>query len=269
MITIYDNPELYEIVLQQEDKEIEEETEFINSLFRKYIKTNNPKLLDVACGPCEHSLQLAKKGYQVTGLDVSEKMLAYAERKANNRGVKLNLKLGNMRSFSLGETFDVAICTYESILHLLSNNDYYTHFNSVANHLCNNGLYYVVLDMANKWLPSFLSLPTEFKEYSSKRFVWGEKNIRARMFSSNVDFVTGIYEWGIKCEIYTDKSLTFLESEIESKNALRVLMTQEFLALVEASQKFELVSLFGDYKYSPLNSSSDKRIVVLRKKNNK
>lgn len=269
MITIYDNPDLYEVVLEQDDKEINEEVEFIDSLIRKYGNSDSPKLLDIACGPCEHSLRLAKKGCQVTGLDNSENMLRYAGSKANSRGTEIKLAMGSMRSFSLDETFDVAICTHESILHLLSNDDYYSHFNSVAHHLNDGGIYYVVLDMANRWLPSFLTPSVEFKEYSRKQFLWGEKLVDVKMFSSHVDFVTGVYEWGITCEIFAGNTSTIAESVIESKNLLRVLMTQEFLALIEVSQKFELIGLFGDYHYSPLSSLSAKRIVVLKKKNTK
>ncbi len=40
------------------------------------------KILDVGCGTGRHSIELTRRGYSVTGIDLSESMLAFAREKA-------------------------------------------------------------------------------------------------------------------------------------------------------------------------------------------
>ena len=44
-------------------------------------------LLDVGCGTGRHSIELARRGYQVTGIDLSSGMLAEAKKAAQAAGV--------------------------------------------------------------------------------------------------------------------------------------------------------------------------------------
>ncbi len=48
------------------------------------------RMLDLGCGTGELALRLAEKGFDVTGVDVSEQMLAIAQMKAQERGVDLS-----------------------------------------------------------------------------------------------------------------------------------------------------------------------------------
>lgn len=49
------------------------------------------KILDIGCGTGRHDIELAKRGYNVTGIDLSESMLAKAKEKAEKAAVNLNL----------------------------------------------------------------------------------------------------------------------------------------------------------------------------------
>ncbi|MDP3443326.1 MAG: class I SAM-dependent methyltransferase, partial [Ignavibacteria bacterium] len=48
------------------------------------------KILDIGCGTGRHSIELAKRGYDVTGIDLSESMLAKARLNATDQNVKVN-----------------------------------------------------------------------------------------------------------------------------------------------------------------------------------
>ena len=67
-------------------------------------------LLDLACGTGRHAVELAKRGYQVVGFDLSLAMLALAGDEAQERSAKLNFVQGDMREMSFAEQFDGVFC---------------------------------------------------------------------------------------------------------------------------------------------------------------
>lgn len=67
------------------------------------------RVLVVPCGFGRHSVELAERGFQVTGIDISADCLARAHKLANERNVMVNWTECEMRQLPAGETFDGAI----------------------------------------------------------------------------------------------------------------------------------------------------------------
>lgn len=67
-------------------------------------------MLDLACGPGAHAVELASRGYSVVGYDLSLAMLARAADEAQDRGQKLNFLQGDMREMAFEDTFDGVYC---------------------------------------------------------------------------------------------------------------------------------------------------------------
>jgi SAM-dependent methyltransferase len=63
-------------------------------------------ILDLACGTGRHAVELAGRGYQVVGFDLSLAMLARASDEAQDRKQKINFVQGDMREMTFEETFD-------------------------------------------------------------------------------------------------------------------------------------------------------------------
>ncbi|HVJ94921.1 MAG TPA: methyltransferase domain-containing protein, partial [Labilithrix sp.] len=63
-------------------------------------------ILDLACGTGRHAVELAARGYQVVGYDLSLAMLARASDEAQDRNQKINFVQGDMREMTFEETFD-------------------------------------------------------------------------------------------------------------------------------------------------------------------
>ena len=80
-------------------------------------------ILDVGCGTGRHSVELAKRGFAVTGLDLSSEMLTQAEKAAKVAGVKVNWVHSDAARFSLPETYDAVIGLCEGSLGLLGTAD--------------------------------------------------------------------------------------------------------------------------------------------------
>jgi SAM-dependent methyltransferase len=71
-------------------------------------------ILDLPCGTGRHSLDLARRGYRVTGVDRTAAYLQAARHKAAAEGLKLELVEADMREFSRPGAFDAALNLYTS-----------------------------------------------------------------------------------------------------------------------------------------------------------
>ena len=99
------------------------------------------KVLDVACGTGEFSVRLAEKGYAVTGVDLSDEMLAIAKVKADQAGVTIPFYQQNMIELDMGEQFDSIVIFCDSLNYLHTENDVQSTFRRVYEQLKPGGLF--------------------------------------------------------------------------------------------------------------------------------
>jgi ubiquinone/menaquinone biosynthesis C-methylase UbiE len=71
------------------------------------------KILDVGCGTGRHSIELAKRGYKVTGIDLSECMLETAIKRAKEDKVKVEFIKADARDLKYDKEFDLVIMICE------------------------------------------------------------------------------------------------------------------------------------------------------------
>jgi 2-polyprenyl-3-methyl-5-hydroxy-6-metoxy-1,4-benzoquinol methylase len=76
-------------------------------------------ILDMGCGTGRHSIELAKRGYNVTGVDLSSGMLAQAREAAAQAGVRVNWIQADATQFAAETPFDAAICLCEGAFGLV------------------------------------------------------------------------------------------------------------------------------------------------------
>lgn len=71
------------------------------------------RALDLAMGEGRNGVFLARKGFEVTGIDISETGLIKAEALATEYGVKITTKVADLEEYKLApHTYDVIVCTY-------------------------------------------------------------------------------------------------------------------------------------------------------------
>lgn len=66
-------------------------------------------VLDLCCGIGRHSIELAKRGYGVTGVDLSKEYLKRARERAKEERVKVKFVQKDMREVDFSQEFDGAI----------------------------------------------------------------------------------------------------------------------------------------------------------------
>ena len=102
-------------------------------------------ILDIACGEGTFAVAMAKKGLQVTGVDLSPQMLQYARERAEQENVKVEFLLQDMRSLPFEERFDLVTCWFDSLNYLLELEDLRKTFAGVYRALKKAGLF--IFDM--------------------------------------------------------------------------------------------------------------------------
>lgn len=88
------------------------------NVISRNIKKGN-RVLDVGCGSGRHTFFLLEKGCSVTGVDISQKMLAVLKQEAGERKYSLPLVLADCNNLPLKtEFFDVVVSIYGPLTHL-------------------------------------------------------------------------------------------------------------------------------------------------------
>ncbi|KLT65612.1 bifunctional 2-polyprenyl-6-hydroxyphenol methylase/3-demethylubiquinol 3-O-methyltransferase UbiG [Pedobacter sp. BMA] len=103
------NSPYYHILYQQRNHA--EAEFFIDNLTKFLNPPADSKMLDIACGKGRHSIYLNKKGFDVTGIDLSEQSIKYARQFENN---KLHFLVHDMRKLFYINYFDIALNLFTS-----------------------------------------------------------------------------------------------------------------------------------------------------------
>jgi len=97
-----------------------EEVEFI---IEELMLPAGSHILDIGCGTGRHCIELARRGYKMTGVDISIGMLNEARRGAARMGAKIDLIHTDVVEFKAEKEFDAAICLCEGAFGLLGSED--------------------------------------------------------------------------------------------------------------------------------------------------
>ena len=96
------------------------EVDFIEG---ELVHDRTKKILDIGCGTGRHAIELAKRGYRVTGVDLSESQLARAREKALGAGVQVEFLQQDARDLRLDERFDLVMMICEGAFPLMETDE--------------------------------------------------------------------------------------------------------------------------------------------------
>lgn len=233
----FDSP-FYHILYKKRDDN--EAKDFIDNLINYLEPSAAANVLDLACGKGRFSRFLANKGFEVTGLDLSENSIRFARQFESNN---LSFYTHDMRKVFRVNYYDCIFSFFTSFGYFDSERDDLNSLKSVAKGLKKDGVY--ILDFFNS-------------EYVIKNLVSEEtKNL------GGIDFL-------IKKKIedaFVFKTIDF-EKDGESyhfEERVRLFGLDDFERLI-SSAGMKIIQTFGDYSLSNFDRESSPRLVLVIKK---
>jgi len=111
----------------------------------EYAQKQNGEILELGCGTGRVALALAKEGFNITGLDLSQQMLDVFKAKLENPSLsgKVDLVHGDIADFSLGRKFALITAPFRVFQCLTKDNDVANSLKCIREHLTDDGVFIV------------------------------------------------------------------------------------------------------------------------------
>ena len=123
--------------------------DFIEKIIEREYSGRPELILDLGCGTGKMTLELSRRGYDMTGVDYSPEMLDIAREASEREGQDILWLCQDMREFELYGTVDVAVCCLDGINHLTTKDDLKKCLSLVHNYLIPDGLF--IFDVNGKY----------------------------------------------------------------------------------------------------------------------
>lgn len=140
--SLYDYPLYYDIAFQ---REIEPDVDFLEACLSRWIESHGKRVLELGCGPGNHTVAFARRGYEAVGLDKSSKMVVYAREKAEKARSTATFIEGDLLDFKLGKPADLILSLMATATHIQTVSEMEQHLKTVAANLTPGGLYVLEL----------------------------------------------------------------------------------------------------------------------------
>lgn len=226
----------------------EEWCEYLTSLLRENGVLDG-LLLDLGCGTGSLTELLAKKGYDMIGVDISGDMLQLAMEKRERSGADILYLLQDMREFELFGTVRAVVSICDSMNYILSLEDLTQVFRLVNNYLDPSGVLIFDLNTEYKYR-EILGTSTIAEDREESSFIW-ENDYQEEDRINEYDLTLFIQEEGELYRKYQETHYQRAYSLEEVKAAIR-----------EAGMEF--VTAYDAFTREPAREDSERIYVIAR-----
>ncbi|MBG6234561.1 SAM-dependent methyltransferase [Pedobacter sp. CAN_A7] len=232
------NSPYYHILYSQRN---DEEAEFLIDNLSAYLKPSaSSNILDIACGRGRHAIYLNKKGYDVTGIDLSEQSIKYAQQFEQKH---LRFFVHDMRKLLYINYFDLALNLFTSFGYFETEKDHVDALKSFRKGIKDDGT--VVIDYFNTL------------------------KILRNLTHQEIKTVDGI-EFQIKKFVSDGKIIKHINFEHRGKDfafeeRVKAFTLADFERML-ASSGLKLVESFGDYALNAFDENKSDRLILICKK---
>jgi 2-polyprenyl-3-methyl-5-hydroxy-6-metoxy-1,4-benzoquinol methylase len=233
----FDSP--YYHLLYENRSEAEANT-FIKKISAALQIPQDAKILDAACGKGRHSLTLAKLGFDVTGIDLSQNSISYAKQ---FESANLKFAVHDIREVYKKEGFDYVFNLFSSFGYCEDDAEDNKAMKAFAENLKEGGT--LVLDYINsEWAVKAMK-PRDIIQRGETQFHI-KKRIEKGFIKKKIEFLAG------------GENHTFEEQ-------LKVINLFRFEKMFQEAG-FELKKTYGDYELNEFISTSSPRLIMVAQK---
>ncbi len=224
-----------------------ERADYIMKVFER-LGHNMGLTLDLACGTGNLTLELARRGVDIYGIDGSAEMLSCAQEKSIEENLGILFLCQQMQSIDLYGTIDTCICTLDSINHMTLKADVRKTFDRVSLFMNKNGYF-------------FFDVNTLYKH----------RNVLANnTFVYDLDSVFCVWQNSLKENNIIDIELTFFERDENTyfrtdESFSERAYSHEELSEMLSKAGFELEAVYGDLSFESPAEDEQRAIYIARK----
>lgn len=224
------------------NRDFKEASDFIDKLITHLQPAPGATMLDVACGKGRHSIHLAEKGYDVTGIDLSEESIEDA---LTHQTDKLHFYIHDMRLPFWINYFDFAFNFFTSFGYFKTQRENDNAIRTIAQSINRHGRF--VMDYLN----------THCAEANAMHNM--EKDINGVHYA--------ITKWTDEKHFYKKIIITHtaLKEPLEYIEQVEKFTLADFTRMFE-KQGLQIQEVYGDYNFEPYNVDSSQRLIMIAKK---
>ena len=233
----FDSP-YYSILYQNRDTT--EAQAFVGHLINKLNIVEGATILDVACGRGRHAIELAQRGFQVTGIDLSIESITFASQFENEQ---LSFFTHDMRRLFRINYFDFIFNFFTSFGYFEKREDHLVSLQSIRKGLKKEGLF--VLDFLNAHKVRRELKPFEVKKIDGIEFIINRKIVREYVFKT-IEIKDG-------------------NKNYQVTERVRLFDSGAFEALFSEAQ-LQIKAIYGDYQLGHFDPMKSPRLILFAQK---
>jgi SAM-dependent methyltransferase len=217
----------------------------VESIIRMLNLKPKARILDLCCGYGRHAIELAERGFRVTGYDLSDLFLRKAKETSRALGLKVQFKKGDMRRLPFEGHFDAVVNMFTSFGYFDKESDDLKALKGVCKALKSKGLFLLDLKNREQLIRGF----QRRRWHPEKDFIMLEDNF--------FDLFTSRWE--------STRTLLFGDGKKKEYSfSLRLYSFAEILNLLKRAG-FLLESVYGDFDFGQYSLDSPRMILISRK----
>lgn len=252
--SIYDHPKYYDLVF---GNDCAAELRFIQGVIDKHLKGQATRLFEPACGTGRLLYGLAKRGYEVEGIDLNPNAVEFSNHRFERHQLTPTAWVADMSNFRTKRKWDLAFNTINSFRHLTTENAALRHLQCMAKGTRRGGLYLIGLHIS----PTSAD-PCEEESWSARR---GHLSVLTRMWTAERNPQKRFERFGMTFDVYMPTRQFRIEDELK----MRSYTQSQFQSLVDKDGLWTIEETY-DFGYDindpiQVDSATEDVVYVLKK----
>ncbi len=253
--SIYDHPKYYDLVF---GADCAAETKFILGCGHIFCDRPAKRFFEPACGTGRLMFSLAKKGYDVDGLDLNSKAVEFCNARFERHELPHRAFVADMSDFKVKRKSDVAFNTINSFRHLSTEAAANGHLESMAKAVRVGGLY-----LLGVHLTPTKAEPSDGESWSARR---GNLSVVTEMWTNSREPKKRVEKYGIRFDIHRPSGSVRIEDEL----VLRSYTRRQMDNLIKRHPQWDVAATF-DFGYDlndpiTVDDTSEDVVYVLKRR---